>query len=181
MPQLANGFDYQADSTPNGRALTFHHENEIAKPNYYGVMLDDGINVEIAPNDHSAIFRFTFPKNQNYGALIFDSVRSGSAQEKFTFKDNIVSGYVLNATGSNNGATVMYIYGTLSNSEFEVRSSATESNKQNLTFDLKNNKTIELKFATSFISQAQAKQNLNMEIIQPNYSFDSLVNHAKLI
>ena len=54
-----------AAGTPNAdrtaRALPFRHENEIAQPHYYGVTFDNGLETEIAPTDHAAMFRFTFP------------------------------------------------------------------------------------------------------------------------
>ena len=53
----------RARRTPTGsaRALPFRHENEIARPYYYGVTFDNGIKAEIAPTDHAAMLRFTFP------------------------------------------------------------------------------------------------------------------------
>jgi putative alpha-1,2-mannosidase len=182
MPQLANNVNYSADSTPDGRKVPFSHNNEIALPNYYGVTLNNNIKVEIAPHDHSTIFRFIFPTDQHYGALIFDSVRpkiNSNAEliEKFKFDANTISGYVLNAEGANRGTTVMYIYGEFSNNYFTVNNT-NENNKQNLTFDLNYSNIIDFKFATSFISQAQAQHNLQMEITQPNHTFDTLVNYA---
>jgi putative alpha-1,2-mannosidase len=181
MPQLADSEDYSADSTPIGRKIPFHHENEIAQPNYYGVTLDNQIKTEIAPNDHSAIFRFTFPTQQQFGALIFDSVRpndqsNANYAEYFEFNGNTVSGYVLNAEGANNGATVMYIYGEFSHN-FKVNN-ASEEGKKNLVFNLQSSKVVDFKFATSFISQTQAKRNLQMEIIEPGHTFNTLVNYA---
>ena len=35
--------------------------NEVAQPHYYGVTFDNGVKTEIAPADHAALFRFTFP------------------------------------------------------------------------------------------------------------------------
>lgn len=50
--------------TPNinrtTRALPFKHENEIAKPYYYGVTFENGLKTEFTPTDHAAMFRFTF-------------------------------------------------------------------------------------------------------------------------
>ena len=70
-------YTFSADSTTTdyssgnmqdkGRKRTsdFRHENEIAKPYYYGVTLDSGqapgVKVEVTPTDHAAILRFTFP------------------------------------------------------------------------------------------------------------------------
>ena len=45
-----------------GRADKFSHRNEIAKPHYYKVFLDNGITTEISPVERGAHLRFSFPK-----------------------------------------------------------------------------------------------------------------------
>ena len=55
MPSLAT------DTGRDARALPFHHANEVARPHYYGVTFDNGIKGEIAPTDHAALLRFSFP------------------------------------------------------------------------------------------------------------------------
>jgi Glycosyl hydrolase family 92 N-terminal domain/F5/8 type C domain len=69
MPSAATG---TPDADRNARALPFRHANEIAKAHYYSVKFEDGIRAEIAPTDHAAIFRFTFPGSA--ASLIFDNV-----------------------------------------------------------------------------------------------------------
>lgn len=44
------------------RATGFSHDNEMAKPNYYKVKLDNGIVTEMAPTERGAHLRFAFPK-----------------------------------------------------------------------------------------------------------------------
>src|SRR3954471_2956563 len=44
----------------SSRALEFDHDDETARPYYYGVTFQNGMKTEIAPTDHAAIFRFTF-------------------------------------------------------------------------------------------------------------------------
>ena len=51
------------------RALAFRHANEVASPHYYGVTFENGLKTEIAPTDHAALFRFTFPGDSS--SLIF--------------------------------------------------------------------------------------------------------------
>ncbi|MEH6408717.1 MAG: glycoside hydrolase family 92 protein, partial [Leeuwenhoekiella sp.] len=48
----------------NDRAAGFSHENEIAKPHYYKVTLDNGITTEMSPTERGVHMRFTFPKNE---------------------------------------------------------------------------------------------------------------------
>ena len=60
--------------TATARALPFRHENEIARPHYYGVTFENGLKTEIAPTDHAAMLRFTFPATTP--SLIFDNVNN---------------------------------------------------------------------------------------------------------
>src|SRR5262249_24762131 len=72
MPSAATG----TPSADRGdRALSFQHDNEIARPYYYGVTFDNGLRAELAPTVHGAMFRFTFPGDDP--SLIFDNVDNG--------------------------------------------------------------------------------------------------------
>jgi len=54
------------------RKLTFRHANEQARPHHYRVRFTNGVVAEIAPADHAAILRFTFPGED--ANLVFDNV-----------------------------------------------------------------------------------------------------------
>jgi putative alpha-1,2-mannosidase len=84
MPGIVNSIaDSQIGNVAN-RGIEFKHENEIARPNYYSVLLDNKIKCEISPGDHSAIFRFTFPNDTNFGSLVFDSGKNnGQYADKY--------------------------------------------------------------------------------------------------
>ena len=69
MPSAADG------DPPLGRAerrLPFRHANEVASPHRYAVTFENGIKTEIAPTDHAALMRFTFPGDSS--SLVFDNV-----------------------------------------------------------------------------------------------------------
>ncbi|MEP7144339.1 MAG: GH92 family glycosyl hydrolase [Ferruginibacter sp.] len=59
---------------PKDRALNFKHENEVATPYYYSVLLDApskaNIKAEIAAASRCAIFQFTFPASQDAHIII---------------------------------------------------------------------------------------------------------------
>ena len=44
------------------RSATFRHENEITRPDYYSVLLDNGIRIEVTGTSRAGIFHFTFPE-----------------------------------------------------------------------------------------------------------------------
>lgn len=50
--------------------LPFSHKNESAKPGYYRVKLDNGINCEMSATERTGFHRYTFPEKQ--GWLRFD-------------------------------------------------------------------------------------------------------------
>jgi putative alpha-1,2-mannosidase len=160
------------NSTPDGRKLSFVHENEIAKPDYYSVTFDNGIQTEIAPASHSAIFRITSPSDKT--SLIFDSKNGTDAS--FDLSENgVLKGYVNNASGMNAGASKMFIYAEFSQ-DCETIGSGDGSVKY-AAFNTTSNKTIIMKIATSYMNEEQAHKNLQLEITNDNLSFDQL--HSK--
>jgi putative alpha-1,2-mannosidase len=165
MPQLSNNYnDYV------GRALPFSHENEIAHPDYYAVKFDNGIMGEIVPSSHSAIFRFTFPNENSLGSLIIDTPNSTDGDPQINNDDFTM---VVNngGTGNTYGATPMYVYGKFSK---PISSKVDRC----ATFNLNEDKTLQIKIATSFISNIQARHNFDLEIGDPNLSFDQLRQKA---
>src|ERR1700722_19687242 len=44
------------------RATSFSHANEIAQPSYYGVKLDNGVQVEMTPTERGCVMRFVYAK-----------------------------------------------------------------------------------------------------------------------
>ena len=53
------------------RATRFRHDDETAKPHDYRVKLANGVSVEMAPSEHGAFLRFSFPDDAP-GYLVFD-------------------------------------------------------------------------------------------------------------
>src|SRR5699024_12043717 len=69
MPSDAEG---EPDVNRDKRALSFQHEDETEKEQYYIVTFQNGIQTEITPTDHAAMFKFTF--EDDHSTLIFDNV-----------------------------------------------------------------------------------------------------------
>ena len=75
------------------RAAGFSHDREVAMPHYYKVTLDNGIRTEIAPTQHCAFLRFTYPSGKGAPRLVFD----GSAEQShFERSGRRVTGWVHN-------------------------------------------------------------------------------------
>lgn len=162
-----------ADRT--ARALAFQHANETAKPHYYGVTFDNGLQTEIAPTDHAAMFRFTFTGDR--GNLIFDNLNN---QGGLTLNsDGTVTGFSDTRLGS--GATRMFVYGTVDR-PVVAHGGLTGGGGDNVTgylaFDTSTAKVVTLRIATSLISLDQARKNLALEIAE-NDTFDSVRARAQ--
>ncbi|WP_346054980.1 GH92 family glycosyl hydrolase [Amycolatopsis dongchuanensis] len=171
MPSATAGVP---DGNRTARALPFKHENETARPYYYGVRFENGIRGEIAPTDHAAMFRFTFPDgNAN---LVFDNIRNdgGLTLDPAT---SSLSGYSDVNAGSA-GATRMYVYATFDQAP-TTGAMLPGDGRDNVRGYLKfASKTVTMRIATSLISLDQAKRNLALEIA-PRASFESVKDAAQ--
>ncbi|AGL16802.1 GH92 family glycosyl hydrolase [Actinoplanes sp. N902-109] len=148
MPVLAGG---PLTGTPASRALAFSHDDEIARPDYYSVKLQNGLTAQMSPTDHGGVMQFTFPAGQSTGSLVFSN-------GTFTIKaDGTVTGWVDNGSGLSAGRSRMFVSGTLDHAP-------TASTATSATFDLTAGPTVTLRLATSFISTAQAQRNLDLEV-----------------
>ncbi|MFK4065539.1 GH92 family glycosyl hydrolase [Streptomyces sp. NPDC029674] len=160
------------------RALPFRHEKETARPHHYGVTFENGLKAEMAPTDHAAMMRFTYPGDD--ASVIFDNVseKGGLTLDK---EKGIVSGFSDVKSGLSTGATRLFVYGVFD-------SPATAGGKLEgggggdvtgyLRFAAGKDRTVNLRLATSLISLDQAKANLAQEI-PAGTSFDRVKNRAQ--
>jgi len=75
----------------------YSHVNEQAKPGYYQVLLDNGVNVELAATDRSGISRFVFPKDKPARILVrtsYSQLGSGGASTKIDVEKGEITGSV---------------------------------------------------------------------------------------
>jgi len=158
-----------------GRASHFSHDKEIAKPDYYYVFLDDyGISVEVTPSERAAIFRFTFPEN-NDSWIILDAFNEGSMIQVDT-ESKTLSGFSRNNSGGvpDNFNCFFVIVFDQPFECFEIQSDG-KSLKDSaraagdhviaaVKFSTREGESIQARVASSFISEAQARINLSREI-----------------
>ncbi|MFF4500688.1 GH92 family glycosyl hydrolase [Streptomyces sp. NPDC001401] len=169
MPSAASG---TPDTGREARELAFRHENETARPYYYGVRFENGLKAEMTPTDHAAALRFTYPGDDT--SVVFDNVteQAGLTLDK---ENGIVTGYSDVKSGLSTGATRLFVYG-----EFDkpVTDGSSSGVKGYLRFDAGDDRTVTLRLATSLISIDQAKDNLRQEI-PDGTSFDAVKNRAQ--
>lgn len=142
------------------------YDNEVLKPNYYSVDLDDqDISVQYAPSHQSGIYEFNFTQTKDTPYLILNT-RNGS----LTVDGKSISGY---QHLDNN--TKVYIYfetetkpieiGTNQGESLNVKEKTTEG--KDAYFVMKfaaGTKLLKARYGVSFISAEQAKKNLQREI-----------------
>jgi predicted alpha-1,2-mannosidase len=164
---------------PNGnraaRALAFKHENETARPYYYGVKFDNGIGTELAPTDHAAIFRFTFPADD--ASLVFDNVTNdgGLTLDPTT---GTLTGFSDVKSGQSAGAGRMFIYATFDRAVTASGMLPGEGQDNVRGYLRFTSRAVTMRIATSLISVEQAKKNLDLEIA-PHATLESVRDAAR--
>ncbi len=169
MPSAASG---TPDTGRAARALAFRHENETARPYYYGVEFENGLKAEMAPTDHAAVLRFTYPGDD--ASVLFDNVteQAGLTLDK---EHGVVTGFSDVKSGLSTGATRLFVHGVF---DKPVKEGSSKGVKGYLSFDAGKDRTVTLRLATSLISVDQAKDNLRQEI-PDGTSFDTVRARAQ--
>ncbi len=153
------------------RASWFSHKAEIAKPHYYKVYLADyDVTTEITPTERAAMFRFTFPENENSWILVdaFDR----RSYVKIIPSENKIMGYTTRNSGGvpknfRNYFVVVFDkafeHSNIWN-EGELIEGIDELEENHvgaaLRFRTKKGEQVHAKVASSFISYDQAERNL---------------------
>ncbi len=157
------------------RATGFSHDNEIAKPHYYKVTLDNGITTEMAPTTRGVHLRFSFPKNEE-AYLVLDGYTDMS-EVKIDPKKRQITGWVNNQRFVNNSKTFRNYFVLQFDQPFEAYG-VWENQKDELFPDqlsgegkgygayirFKKGSKVQVKAASSYISYDQAWITLNREL-----------------
>lgn len=149
------------------KRMTYDHDLEINRPWYYSTyLIDNDIKVEFTPGKKAGIFKFSFPEKGGK-ALILGHYNEGTSEY------SLGSNKELTGMETWDGVKV-YLYGT-----FNANSSSEKTgNKLLVTFDTQSPKTIELKYALSFVSADQAKKNYNNELKSVSFEQQTKLGEA---
>lgn len=157
------------------RASKFSHSNEIAKPHYYKVTLDNGITTEMAPTTRGVHLRFSFPGNGD-AYLVLDGYTDMSEVKIDPQKRQII-GWVNNQRFVNHAENFRSYFVVQFDKPFEAY--GTWENQNDKTFPaeiyrqgkgagvylkFKKGAKVQAKAASSYISQQQAILTLNREL-----------------
>ena len=171
----------------NKRASWFSHKGEEAKAYYYKVYLaEHDVVTELVPTERAALFRFTFPENE-HSYIVIDAFDKGS-YVKIDAANNRIIGYSTKNSGGvpDNFKNYFVIEfdkpftykATVADSCISVDKAEQEANHAGaiIGFSTRKGEKVHARVASSFISQAQALENLK-EL--GNDSFDVLVEKGK--
>ncbi|MGQ8338835.1 GH92 family glycosyl hydrolase [Sunxiuqinia sp. A32] len=155
------------------RAAKFSHDNEVAKPNYYKVKLDNKITTEISPTERGAHLRFSFPKGKG-SYLVLDGY-TGFSSVKILPGENKIIGFVHNGRQMPKNLKSYFVvefnqpileYGAWENRSGKNSKGETEKEGRGagawIRFD--DGVKVEVKTASSYISLEQAERNLEVEL-----------------
>ncbi|MUP37575.1 GH92 family glycosyl hydrolase [Labilibaculum euxinus] len=157
--------------TGEERASWFSHKAETAKPNFYKVYLADyDVTTEITPTERAAMFRFTFPENEQSYVLV-DAFDRGSYVKIIPSENKIIGFTTRNSGGvpdnfKNYFVIVFDKSFTKSNvwSKDHIIEGKTELKDDHvgaaLQFKTTKGEQIHARVASSFISYEQAERNL---------------------
>lgn len=144
------------------RALSFSHDQELARPHHYRVDFDNGIRAEIAPTERAAILRFRFPSAAE-ASVLFDNVDERGGLQ-LDAQAEVVSGYTDTRSGLSNGATRMFVYARFDRPWRGSGRIDTGRPTGYVQPGTDADGVVHLRIATSLISVEQARRNLELEI-----------------
>ena len=153
------------------RASWFSHKAEVAKPYYYSVYLaDHDVTTEITPTSRAAMFRFTFPENEN-SYVVVDAFDKGSYVKILPEEQKIIGYTTKNSGGVPDNFKNFFVIEfdkpftyTAAVADGEINDASLETKVDHagaiIGFATKKGEVVHAKVASSFISEAQAELNL---------------------
>jgi predicted alpha-1,2-mannosidase len=164
------------------RKMSYDNELEVTRPWYYSTyLIDKDITVEFAPGKKTGIYRFSFPASATHKSLLFGLYNDGVGDWKF------VSPTEVTGTETYHTDIKVYLYG-----QFNTKASGGvvvdgrvvskqfitgKDVKSWISFSKNAPDLIEFRYAVSYVSAAQAKQNFINEL--KSKGFNDLVDEGR--
>ncbi len=194
-----------ANVSGSGYRSAFKHENEVAKPGYYSVLLDDyHIKAELTATERVGFHQYTFPKTDEANIILdlVHGIYNYPEKNVWSFvrveNDTLVTGY-RQTLGWARTKTVYFAmvfskpvksYGSNDAGKKEPYKGfwrkfdqtknfpdlAGRALKLYFNFSTEENEKIKIKFALSGVSMAGALKNLQTEI--PHFNFEKTADEA---
>lgn len=168
LGELFGVMPFTGNAGTEGPVSSWDEQLETTTPYYYSTWLEDfNITAEFVPGAKAGIFRFTF-NNDVEGKIFLRIVNEGSW---FARGNNSVSG-LERFSGMN-----AYTYGEFNSANIILSQEGNGKKKNAVVSFPENEKTIEFRYAVSFIDSAQAERNFHNEL--DGVTFDILREKAK--
>ncbi len=184
--KLEDSNNYQPLTADRLRS-SFSHDNEIARPGYYRVLLDKyNVLAELTATAHAGMHRYTFPASKESHILIdlVHGVNNQATDASLKFESrNLITGY-RSTSGWDKHRTIYFAiecsqpwktFGIEANGK-PLPSGQTEIKSKNvrahLDFKTSAGQQILLRVGLSAVSVEEAKKNLQTEI--PSWNFDAV-------
>lgn len=161
--------------------VAYSYDDEKLKPYYYEVILDDEeIKVKYAPSHQSAFYQIDYSQQDKPVYMMINS-RNGAIKAG----DGFVSGY---QQLENNTRVYLYIEsdiapietGILADGKIDAGTKEAEGRNACAVLHFADGtKTVNLRYGISFISEEQAKENLQREL--PDYNLQALAEKGRQI
>ncbi len=164
------------DGTRVSASEPFERKDQIAKAHYYGVTFKNGMKTEITPTDHAAYVRFTAPAAFTKTTIAFDQF-VGNGLQKIDKEKGTISGETHHQHDVHTPKSYFFVRFDSPITNFKNTSSSVAKGwvRSDTPTD---NKVVGMRMATSFISEAQAEENLNQEIPAAK-NFDDVLELAQ--
>jgi predicted alpha-1,2-mannosidase len=170
----------------NGYLSTFSHKNEIAKPGYYSVKMDNGVAVELTASERVGFHQYRFPKGKEVHVMVDlkEGINDKSTNtyleqtDEFTLKGyRCSSGWakeqqVFFAIRSSKPIKKLLIY----NEEKPLSGNKGQGFSIKGVIDFEPGDFVQLKVGISPVSSENALDNINAEI--PQWNFAEIVKQA---
>lgn len=171
--RLGEVFAIKPDNVPRtpgswDQKMPYDHDLEVIRPWYYSTyLIDKDITVEFTPGKKAGMYRFSFPAKSAAKSILFNVYNDGAAKWNFT-GDNEIAGME-----TYHDDIKVYMYGQFNakgtagviNNGALLKETSVEGKgaKSFITFTAGAPDIIEFKYAISYISPEQAKQNFKDE------------------
>lgn len=172
--------------TPQGRAVSFSHNDETARPDYYSVRMNgNDVFAEMTGKSRSAIFRFTYPSDSSAYLIVNPNSDEGEGFIEIDTTNMEIRGYnpihrIYQGKGQPSGHSGYFVVKFSSHiEEYGTYSGQSRINGQNsiggkkdigIYVRLKNTgDPIIVRAASSFVSIEGARNNLEAEIPHANF------------
>ncbi len=146
----------------------FSHENESAEPGYYQVLLERyGINAELTTTLHCGFHKYKYPKGKPQKLIVNLSQSNERVQDWHIEKEgeNVFKGF--QKTGDK-----IYFHAKTNRTITDIEITGEGYQKiAVVSFDSKDSdEIVEIELALSFVSEGNAKQNLEAELAGKNFN-----------